>query len=543
MKKLWKLKRRSLWRIAPNKTMASSSTAAVVRAHIVQDIHDKLKLFKDEPSVYSETIRLHHRVSQNYPTLARMMTNNQVLRDFGEVMATNVAVNLFKLAVLDAGIAQNKITVAAQKFGIISSHLKVNVDEEIGSKRREDVSGMAEDGTKIKFEAKAVSLMANRDHNTVQFHITNLKTDVPRLVITLFDWRSVPPSAAVIFMPDHTKWGYRRETMQKLTIAAPTYDELLIKISHGEGILVTKIDLLESRYSNLVCDILAECRMHEGLGEEDTTVIHKIALQQIILKDLAFTPTGFHSSPFDGSDSNGVRIEIKAGTISPSSRKHELRAAFTEIKPELHDVLIAAAYLPCRDKLIVIENFKSVSGGFGVSGRTFCNLLGMFAEKSGGDKRALLASIHHGLGGVEEIKRIESELNENIKNNIRPEAQKRHLEQAVTSAEERRVEIGLDPKLHEEYKTNKSSAEKTRKTGFTKKILKEAEEAPLENGQRYEQKLEELAAAKRKEILARRVQNERIRRARRAEEAKAEVAAAASEAAKSMVAATPIPQV
>ncbi|KAJ1638543.1 hypothetical protein T492DRAFT_943946 [Pavlovales sp. CCMP2436] len=159
-------------------------------ALVVGDVRSKMKVFADDTSTYRAICDNHDRVHKDFPGIAPLMTNNQVSAHFGEVMCAEFGACHLGMTTFEAGTVQCKITIAAQQGGILPSGLVIRSNETLTSKRRADINGSSDDGATYELEAKAVSIQRNLAHRTVQLAIVNLKPDVPRLVITLFDWLS-----------------------------------------------------------------------------------------------------------------------------------------------------------------------------------------------------------------------------------------------------------------------------------------------------------------------------------------------------------------
>jgi hypothetical protein len=137
-----------------------------------------------------------------------------------------------------------------------------------------------------------------------------------------------------------------------------------------------------------------------------------------------------------------ANAEIKTGSITPKCNRHDLQANI-KMKPS-DKVLVVAVFLSCEDMLIGIKNFAKTDKTISLSGKTLCKLLDGFAQKSGGDKDALLASIHSGLGGSAEINRIEDKLFNLIEENLKPEALKRRRDNAKIDTASRKVQNTAD---------------------------------------------------------------------------------------------------
>jgi hypothetical protein len=342
------------------------------------------------------------------------------------------------------------------------------------------VSGTSDDGTRHAFEAKAVSLAHNHAKKTVKFLISNLKPDVPRLVLTIFNWFGDFPRAAVVYMPDHMKWGSHRKKMKDLGVAGDSFEAIVAKLSKGDGMFVHMIDLLDPNIESLIRDILPNCTNSSGL-DQNTMMINKAALENIISLELGLVPTGIIGSDFDATDSNGRRIEIKTGTIAQCCDGLRLMATLSWIKPKKHDSLLAAFHLPIKDKLIIINDFKSKPGRIYVYGNSLCGLLAHAVELSGGDKETLLASIYGGLGGAEEIMRLEDDIHKLMKDAVRPYANSRRLESCLVRVTERRTLRKADPETRAKDAAKKHAYAKLLMKGYSAKIIKMIDNMPLKS--------------------------------------------------------------
>lgn len=489
-------------------------------ATVIPAVLAKTEAFLDGTPTYREVVARHERVCDAFPGISPLMVNKQVSGHFGEVMAVEVGARHFGINVLDAGVVQANIAIAAQRAGILPPELTIRKDEALTAKRRADVCGLSEDGTKHELESKAVSLIWNAAHSTVQFVLINLKPDIPRLVVTIFDWDHATPSAAVVCIADHMHLGTRRVKLDKYRIEAATFDALLDKLSTYEGAMVQKLDLCDARYSRLVGEIVANCNISGGLCKSTMTV-NKAAHEFIVAHALGLRPTGDVRSPYDATDAAGRRIEIKTSTIAPLCDRHGLQAQFTKIKPGNHDELVAALHLPSEDLMLVITNFASKEGTISLSGNTLRILLGMFAEKSGGDKNALITSMHDLLGGPDEIDRIEREVHQMIEASKREDARASQLRRASLASAKRRAALESNPEEREKYVAEKSAQKKQRMSGYTAKVIKAVAAMPLKPkrpGQTDEEAraemLEEAAAAESRAQHARHAENERRRRER-----------------------------
>ena len=491
-------------------------------AMVIRHVSFKTSLFLQDTTTYRDTCDRHARVCAHFPAIVPLMVNKQVSGHFGEVMAVWMGVHLFKLTSLEVGDVQGKIVMTAQAIGVLSPDLTMVHTDTLTAKRRADIYGSADDGTLCAVEAKFAALQLNKARCSVQFLLVNLKPDVPRLVITIFDSLSSSPRAAVVYVPDHTMLGERRKLMTKYMIAGRTFDDILDKLGSNDGVVIEHIDILDPRYARLLTAIVDNSNITGGLV--DTTMTITKAAQEFIVADATgMRQTGSVRSPHDALGDDGLRGEIKTSTIAPVCDRHALQAQFSGIKHDLHDELITALYLPSEDVLIVIRGFKgkaTEAGTISLSGSTLCILLAAFAEKSGGDKNALIAAMHEGLGGPAEVERIERKMAQLIVECARPQARANHLKSAAKGSAKRKVALAGDAEARAKHLLAKSEQKKNQRKGYTAKLRKAVAAMPLKakapgqtDDEARAEMLDEAAAAERKVQLARHADYERKRNA------------------------------
>lgn len=488
-------------------------------ALVIRHVSFKTGLFMQDTTTYRDTCDRHARVCTNFPAIVPLMVNKQVSGHFGEIMAMCMGARLFKLTSFEVGDVQGTIATAAQQIGVLEQGLTMVRNDTMTAKRRADIFGSSSDGLTYAIEAKFATLQFNVARRSVQFLLVNLKPDVPRLVLTIFDSLSSSPRVAVVYVPDHTKLGERRKLMTKYMIAGRTFDDILDKLGSADGAVVELIDILDPRYARLVTTIVDNCNITGGLVDT-TMTITKAALEFIIADATDVILTGSVRSPCDAIGKDGLCREIKTSTIAPVCDRHSLQAQLSKIKPDLHEELIAALHLPSEDLLIVIRGFKSEPGTISFSGSTLSILLAAFAEKSGGDKNALITAMHEGLGGPAEVERIERAMAQLIVECARPQARANHLKSAAKGSAKRKAALADDAEARAKHVLAKSEQKKNQRKGYTTKLCKAVAAMPLKAkapGQTDEEAraemLEEAAAAERKVQLARHADYERKRNA------------------------------
>ena len=332
-------------------------------AVVITDIKNKIRLINDESVFYKTVIDKYNRIKNNHPSLVPVMTHMAVTGHFGELLAVDFATKLYKLKTLESGVVQSNIIRSAQEIGIITKDLIIKENPKFNYRRRVDITMYEEDDTVHKFESKATSIVANKRNGSQTVHVFNLKEDVPRLLLTLFDWNSLPPRASILYIPNHTSLGKTRKDFTLLVVEGKTFDNIIEKLKNMDPeIIVQEINLLDNNYYSLIIqEIVKISKLEENI--EDTPIsITKSAVEKIVATQFNLTLTGNVRSKYDLTDENGRRYEVKNGTIAPVCDRHALQAVISKIKPDMHDELIACLYLPLEDILIIIKDFESKAG-------------------------------------------------------------------------------------------------------------------------------------------------------------------------------------
>lgn len=484
-----------------------------MEAVVVKDIRNKVKLINDESVFYKTVIDKYNRIKNNHPSLVPIMTHMCVTGHFGELLAVDFATKLFKLKTVEAGVVQSNIIRSAQEIGIIKKELIVKENPTFNYRRRVDITMYEEDGTVHKFESKATSIISNNSHATLQFQLYNLKSDVPRLMLTLLNWLTDIPKAVIIYIPNHTTLGKNRKDLTTLGISGSSFDKIIEKLKNMDPeITVQDIDLLDEKYSVAITEIVKISNLKENI--EDTPIsITKSAIEKIVATQFNLVVTNDVRSKYDLIYDNGRKYEVKCGTIAPVCDRHALQAVISKIKPDLHDELIACLYLPLEDILIIIRDFESKAGTITFTGATLKILLASFATKSGSKyKNKLLLDIYK---KIEDIERIETDLYKLIEENKRDDSVKRHLEEARVKKTE---ELKNDPeKMALHVKNKHASAAECRK-GLTQKVKKLAETTPVivpDGKTEAEVRAELLSALAEKEMKERRAKKAEYERVRK----------------------------
>ena len=490
-------------------------------AVIIKDVKNKIRLINEESEFYKTVIDKYNRIKQNHPSLVPVMTHMGVTGHFGELLALEFAIELYnKLKIVEAGVVQSNIIRSAQEFGIITKDLIVKENPKLNYRRRVDITMYEEDDTIHKFESKATSIVANKKNGTQTVHVFSLKKDVPRLLLTLFDWNCLPPRACVLYIPDHTLLGTKRKDFSVFVVEEKTFDNLIEKIKNmSPEIIVKQLDLTNEKYALAIAEIVKISKLEENI--EDTPIsITKSAVEKIVATQFNLTITGDVRSKYDLTDENGRTYEVKCGTIAPVCDRHALQAVISKIKPDLHDELIACIYLPLEDILIIIKNFKSTPGTITFTGSTLQILLASFATKSGGNKNNILLEIYKELGDIE---KIEKDLYQLIENNKREDSVKRHLENACVKKTE---ELKQDPEKMAKHVKNKHENAALCRKGLTQKVKKLSETTPVvvpEGKTEEEVRKELLATLAEKEMKERRAKKATYERERLARKNKTNI--------------------
>lgn len=491
----------------------------MVVAVVIKDVKNKIRLINDESVFYKTVIDKYNRIKNNHLSLVPVMTHMAVTGHFGELLATEFATKLYKLKTVEAGVVQSNIIRSAQEIGIIPKELIVKENPKFNYRRRVDITMFEEDDTVHKFESKATSIVANYKNKTETIHVFNLKEDVPRLLLTVFDWNCLPPRASILYIPNHTRLGKTRKDFTLLVVEDKTFDKIIQKLKNMDPeIIVQEIDLLDNKYSIIIQEIVKISKLEDNI--EDTPInITKSAVEKIVAAQFNLTLTENVRSKYDLTDENGRKYEVKNGTIAPVCDRHALQAVISKIKPDFHDELIACLYLPLEDILIIIKDFESKAGTISFTGATLKILLASFATKSGSkDKNKLLLDIYKELGDVE---RIEQDLYKLIEDNKRDDSVKRHLESARTAKKE---ELAKDPEKMAKHVENKHMNAAQCRKGFTQKIKKLADTTPVivpegkTEAEVRKELLESLAETEMKNRRAKKATYERERLARKKNE-------------------------
>lgn len=479
-------------------------------AVVVKDIKNKIKIINDESEFYKTVIDKYNRIKNNYPSLVPIMTHMGVTGHFGELIATEFATKLYKVNTIEAGVVQSTIVRKAQELEIITKDLIVKENPKFNYRRRVDITMYEDNDTIHQFESKATSIVANYKNGTETVHVFNLKEDVPRLFLTLFDWNSLPPKASILYIPNHTTLGKNRKNFKLLVVEEKSFEKLIEKIKNMDpGIIVQTIDLLDEKYTLIIKEILTISKLEENI--EDTPInISKSAIEKIVAAQFHLKLTNNVRSKFDLIDDNGRRYEVKCGTIAPVCDRHALQAVISKIKPDLHDELIACLYLPLEDILIIIKDFKGKAGTITFTGSTLQILLASFATKSGGDKNQILLDIYKDIGD------IENNIYKLIEDNKRDDSVKRHLEDARNT---KKTELSKDPEKMAKHIENKHMNAAQCRKGLTQKVKKLAETTPVivpDGKTEAEVRAELLATLAEKEMLERRAKKAAYERQRNA---------------------------
>lgn len=492
-----------------------------MEAFIVRNVKEKLRRVNAESEFYKAVNDKYNSVKNNHPKLVPAMTNLHVTCHFGEVVATAFASEFYDLKTVEAGVMQGKLISYAQEIGLIRNDLTIVENVKLTHRRRVDISLYDEDNSLIEFESKATSIIQNYSHESIQLHICNLKPDVQRLIITLFDWTSAPPRAVLLYIPDHTKIGSRRKNFSFLGISGETFEKLCKKISKYEGVIMTDLDLHNEKYALLIDEIVRISNLEKYIDDTPISIM-KVAVEKIVAETYNLTLTKNVRSDYDASDESGRRYEVKCGTIMPVCDRHGLQAVLSKIKADKHDELITAFHLPCEDLIIIIKDFKTSKKSLCFTGKTLKILLTSIIEKSGGDKNSLQTKIYSELGDMD---RIEKDICALIEENIREDAVARHQHHSNLATEKRKEILAADPEKKAEYMKNKCEKAALRRKGLTAKVLKDCDATPVvvSEGKTEDEARAELLAERSAEAMkasrAKKAAYEKERRAKKAEAA------------------------
>jgi len=199
-------------------------------AVVIKDVKNKIRLINDESVFYKTVIDKYTRIKHKHPSLVPVMTHMAVTGHFGELLAVDFATKLYKIKIVEGGVVQSNIIRSAQEIGIITKELIVKENPKFNYRRRVDITMYEEDDTIHKFESKATSIVANKRNGSQTVHVFNLKEDVPRLLLTLFDWNCLPPRASILYIPNHTRLGKTRKDFTLLVVEDKTFDKIIEKI-------------------------------------------------------------------------------------------------------------------------------------------------------------------------------------------------------------------------------------------------------------------------------------------------------------------------